>query len=407
MKLRLKVNKIKNVLIYFFLFLAAMNFQAKFFYFVFIVFFLIVLQRRIKINAMSAVYLALCLLMAAFNYKEGLMSILRCFSPVFCYIVGLNIVMNTDSRTLHKYGIYTAEMNCYLVLVMISFGSFTHFMLNYFYNFGKFLGRNTNDIWTGGVMAATGQCALVCMMIGLSVSMLFAPIKKWHRLVACASIVFMILYILILATRTPIVIFLVMLLIGLFYSIKNSQGFSKKIRYILVFSIFLVIVLLVYMMNIGGIQDFVKSSAIYERFAGSLSSFSESSGRNNAKALFIMDGLNYPFGGINMRKKYGYAHDLLLDGYDEYGFFALVFLIAILIAGIVQLYKVLRSDTISGELKLSLLLINVAVLMEFTVEPILEGMSWLFSCYCLINGCMTSLNWNFYQQRKRSKITQI
>lgn len=403
MKLRLKINKIKNILIYFFLFLAAMNFQAKFFYFVFIVFFLIVLQRRIKLSDMSVVYLALCILMAFYNYKEGLMSILRCLSPLFFYLVGLNIVKNSDGRALHRYGIYTAEMDCYLVLVMISFGSFTHFILNYFYNFGKFLGRNTNDIWTGGVMAATGQCALACMMIGLSVSMLFAPIKKWHRLVACASIVFMMLYLLVLATRTPIVIFLVSLLIGLVYCVINSRNVTKKVRSILFFSIFLVVILLSYMMNVGGIQDFVKSSAIYERFAGSWSTITENSSRNDAKLSFLMDGIKYPFGGLNMRRKYGYAHDLLLDGYDEYGLLALILMIVILVAGIVQLYKVLRCDTISKELKLTLLLIYVAVLLEFTVEPILEGMPWLFSCYCLINGCMSSLNWSCYRQGKRSK----
>ena len=116
-----------------------------------------------------------------------------------------------------------------------------------------------------------------------------------------------------------------------------------------------------------------------------------------------MDGIKYPFGGLNMRRKYGYAHDLLLDGYDEYGLLALILMIVILVAGIVQLYKVLRCDTISKELKLTLLLIYVAVLLEFTVEPILEGMPWLFSCYCLINGCMSSLNWSCYRQGKRSK----
>ena len=85
------------------------------------------------------------------------------------------------------------------------------------------------------------------------------------------------------------------------------------------------------MMNVGGIQDFVKSSAIYERFAGSWSTISEISSRNDAKLSFLMDGINYPFGGLNMRRKYGYAHDLLLDGYDEYGFLALILMIIILI----------------------------------------------------------------------------
>ena len=107
-----------------------------------------------------------------------------------------------------------------------------------------------------------------------------------------------------------------------------------------------------------------------------------------------------------MRARFGYAHDLLLDAYDEYGVVAFLLLVAILIQGGLQVYRLLRYSNYSGGFKLALLLIYVAILLEFWVEPILAGMQWLFACYCLINGCVTGMNLSERRYRKRSMQSQ-
>ena len=103
-----------------------------------------------------------------------------------------------------------------------------------------------------------------------------------------------------------------------------------------------------------------------------------------------------------MRARYSFAHDLLLDAYDEYGVIVFLLLIVILIVGVAHLYRLLRRTGYGESIKLATLLISCAVLLEFTVEPILAGIPWLFSCYCLINGCVTGMNITHTRNKKET-----
>ncbi len=393
----------KNVLVFGLLFLAAMNFQAKFFYFVFICFFvLFVAQRHIKMYRGTLIYLGLSLLMALYNADEGILSMLRCLAPFCFYLVGTNVVANIPKQVSLSERITYASKQGYTVLVMISLGSFAHYIMNFIYNLGNSLERNTNDIWSGVPMAATGQSALACLMLGLSIAMLFLPFKKWHRYVGMVTLVLMLLYNLRLAVRTSIITFLILLCMGMLYPKKRRGSASRPIKYFLGIGILAIGITMVYTLNVGGIQEYLRESLLFDRFDGSLHAFLENEERTNAKVAFLVNAWKYPFGGLHMRERYGYAHDLLLDGYDEYGVVALILMVVILIMGIVALYKLLRYTSYPSEFKIALLMIYTAVLLEFTVEPILVGMPWLFACYCLINGCMVGMNSVFSQHQKEA-----
>ena len=93
-----------------------------------------------------------------------------------------------------------------------------------------------------------------------------------------------------------------------------------------------------------------------------------------------------------MRSQYGYAHDLLLDGYDEYGILGLLMLLGILASGVRALYRLMIRTDYAKENKLAFLCVNCAVWLVFYVEPILPGMQWLFACYALMNGIMDAMN---------------
>lgn len=403
MTLKLNVSKTKNVLLFGLLFFAAMNFQAKFFYFVFISLFVVIAaQGSIKADPASLVYFVLCSWMALYNFNEGILSMLRCFAPFCFYLVGLNIISPVPKGMMEDSRLDYAQRQGYTLLVVISLGSFAHYTLNYINNFGKSIGRNTIDIWSGAPMAATGQVALASLMLGLATAMLFLPLKKWHRYVAAESIAVMMAYNLVLAGRTMIVILFLLLLVGLLYPKMKNKTTAQKMKSLLGMCLLLGATIVVYRLNIGEIQKYIEGSLLFSRFGGSLDFLTDNSERANAKIAFLTDVLNYPFGGLHMRQKYGYAHDLLLDGYDEYGFMVLFLLIAILAMGGVQLYRNLRFTAFAKEFKLALLLINLALWLEFAVEPILAGMQWLFSCYCLVNGCMTGMNRAYFYWRKRS-----
>lgn len=401
MTLKVKVSKIKYILLYGLLFLAAMNFQAKFFYFVFFSFFVVLItQKRLRVDRVSLLYLCACCIMALYNHKEGLLSMIRCMAPFCFYLVGFNLITDDAPLTKNHSAVDHAEKHGYLLLIAIAFGSFAHYGLNYLYNLGASLGRNTMDIWSGQRMAATVQNALACLMMGLAVAMLYMPRKKWHRVVAIGVIALMLMYNLVLATRTMLVILTVLLFVGFIYSQKGKMSPTKRMKSLFSIAFFVVAAVVVYLLNVGGIQDYLKNSELLDRMGGSVLSMLDNGTRTNAKLLFIKNMHRYPLGGLHLRAKFGYAHDLLLDGFDEYGIGVLLLLIAILLTGGLQMYRLVRYSSYSKHFNLSLLLMYIAILLEFLMEPILAGMQWLFACYCLINGCVVGMHMSYRRFKK-------
>ncbi len=394
MTLRIDLEKLKSVLICGLLFFAAMNFYAKFFYFVFAVFLvLLVIQTKVVVNQRTLLYLALGVLMALYNAREGLLSMLRCFAYVFLYVVGYNMIMLGPAKTKDRGNL---QRMAFAMLVSICAGSFAHYLLNFAINVGEVLGRNTTDIWSGSAMSATGQATLACLMLGLSVAMFFLPVKKSHRYVGVACIVAALAYNLILAGRTMLAVLLILLAVGIVYVYRESRSSLERLKISLGISVSVLGVALIFLYNVGGIRDYVMDSLLFERFGASFESIMEDSSRMNRKLAFLANGWKYPLGGLHLREEFGYAHGLLLDGYDEYGIMGLLLLTAILVLGIRSLIKLLRTDC-SRELKLALLCVYCAMLLVFCVEPILAGMAWLYACYSLINGVLDAMNESWRQ----------
>lgn len=397
MSLKFEISKIKNFLIYALLFLASMNFQAKFFYFVFGATIVMALLGRYFIMDYGAfIYLTLGVLMAIYNNNEGILSMIRCLAPFCFYLVGINMATDRGKDLIKDEEFQTVENQSFKLLLVIASGSFVHYLINYIYNFGHQLGRNTNDIWSGEPMAATAQNTLACLMLGLATAMIFLPKKKWHRVVGVLSLCAILLYNLVLAGRTIIVISVCLLIAGMIY--KRVNRLSKLSNTFFYAFLCLIVVFLIFTFNIANLREYIINSELFDRFDNSWINMFNDGSRTDTKLNFLKDAIHYPIGGLNLRKKYGYAHDLLLDGYDEYGFVALVLMIAMLAVGLKNVIKNIRYTSFSHEFKLALLLMYISVLLDFTVEPILAGMPWLFSCYSLINGCVVGMNRSYYKK---------
>ena len=394
MALRIETNKLKRALVFGLLFLASMNFYAKFFYFAFAAFFaLCLVQRKVIVNGISLLYLALSVLMAVYNFDEGIKSMLRCLTPVCLYIVGSNIALGVSQSRNGSvwYDTERAEKTSFAALATIAAGSFTHYILNFLLNVGQSISRNTTDIWSGAIMAATGQATLACLMLGLSVAMVFLPKKKSLRYIGMVCIVGVLAYNLMLSGRTLFVISGILFALAIVYVSKTAGSSIKRVRTFTVIALALLAVVIIFTANVGGIRDAVLDSNFFKRFEGG-NLLSDNSPRTEAKLNYLRDMLKYPIGGLHMRSQYGYAHDLLLDGYDEYGILGLLILLGILASGVRALYRLMIRTDYAKETKLAFLCVNCAVWLVFYVEPILPGMQWLFACYALINGIMDAMN---------------
>lgn len=387
-----KINKSVDILFFVLLGLTAMNFYAKFFYLAILsTLVLFVLQPKIQVSSFALIYFLLSVLMSLYNLDEGFLSVVRCFVYLLFYIVGYNIVRieslfagNKKTDLCYKRGFW--------VLATISIGSFLHFTINFIYNYGKIAGRNTVDIWSKSTMAATGQAAIACLMIGFAVAVIFTAKKSISKIIGIFAILIMLAYNLILACRTMIVILMAVSFVGLMYVMRSSKSMTKRLKTVMIIMIAVFIIILLISVNAFGIYDLLKGSNFFNRFSGSLSSDSFDSSRMNAKLAYLKNGYKYLLGGLNLRNEYGYAHDLLLDGFDEYGILCAVILTIILASGIMEMYRFLKYSSASLMIKASFLCVYISIHLTFCVEPIMEGMPWLLVCYCLINGCVKSMN---------------
>ncbi len=378
------------------LFFAAMNFEAKFFYFLFVPFLLIILECNCAVDAVTVVYFLLGLLMGIYNTDEGLKSVLRCFAPLCAYLIGLNLLSyNVHTKTNIQEDL--TQKRGFQILTVLASGSFSHYLLNFLYNLNSSIGRNTNDIWTGVPMAATGQNALTCLAFGLACALLFIPWRKWCRWPAIFSISIIMAYNLILSCRTPIIMLFVLILVCLFYPRKDMGYGAQLLKYLKWALLSIATIIAVYISNIGGLRDYIQKSPFILRLGGSVGFLTDNEARSTTKSIYFSQLINYPFGGCHMRAKYGYAHDLLLDAYDEYGLIAFFLLLIVLVVGLKQLYVLLRYTNYSESVKLAFLTTYTATILEFSVEPILTGMPWLLACFCMINGCVTSMNRRSFQ----------
>lgn len=386
-----KLNRCLDFIFFAFLCLTAMNFNAKFFYLaVFSTLVLFVMQPKVRIDITAFVYLALSILMAVYNLNEGVLSVLRCFVYFLFYIVGYNLVRVTDFKNERSVS-ENAQHRGFMTLAAISIGSFIHFALNFFYNFGEFTERNTLDIWSKSTMAATGQAAIACLMIGFAVAIILTTEKLRYKFLGIIVILTMLAYNLVLACRTIIAVLLIVSIIGLIYVLKSSKSSKKSLKTIIIILTTVLIISLLVSVNFLGVRDHLQESNFFNRFSTS-STDSFDTSRTTAKLDFIKNGYKHLFGGLEMRSQFGYAHDLLLDGFDEYGLLGLIFLIVILISGLKDSLRFIKYSSSSLMKKTAYLCVYISILLTFLVEPIMEGMPWLLVCYCLINGCLRGMN---------------
>ena len=405
MKIQIDKDKIKRIGVYALLFLCSMNFEAKFHYFVYGLFILLIFLQRtyLYLNPKSFLYLALNVVMALYCVDEGILSVFRCLSSFMMYVVGLNLAMWNRRAACEENGVdHSSERFIYHVIVSICAGSFSHYLLNAVMNMDSMIGRNTIDIWSGEVMAATHQAGLACLILGLSVAGIFKPRRPYQKYLCILCIVAVLGYNFVLSGRAIIVILFVLFFVCALYVNKIEASLRKKISFVLKTLSCLFVIGAGFFFDVFGIKTRLLQTNLFERFSNILI-FWDNSARNEAKLQFIRQGWQYPFGGNHLLQQYGYAHDLLLDGYDEFGILGLILLVAILLTGIRSLYKLLRCSSYSHGLKIVFLGVYVSMLLVFCLEPILAGMVWLFVMFCFMNGIMDGMRYADRRNKGESK----
>ncbi len=243
------------------------------------------------------------------------------------------------------------------------------------------------DIWNDIALSGTGQVTHFVLCVSLLFwSRKFVKNKIWSMLIMFLAVAGLFNAIQV-ANRTLLFTTVIIYLISkfLYEYIKNEGNlFSGIIKQLLIPILFVsTVVYFFYYFNIIDVQDIVKSSSLYMRILGK-DTFLETP--RWQYQLDVLSGMvQYPFGG---NPYYNYAHNLWIDILRKAGiapmFFALVYFIIVFR----NLFSLIKNKNIKDSTKVIFMAVIVATTIDFSLEPILEGVPYYFFCICMIHGAL-------------------
>lgn len=258
------------------------------------------------------------------------------------------------------------------------------------------LGR-TYDFFSGSLSAATGQATYFTMLVAISFWMIFLQRNLWARLLGALLYITALLYDVQLGGRTFLVLSVLALPIGLllycFFVARGSQADRKKVFRTLLLVICIVsLAIIAFNSNFLGIKDIYEDSYLYKRLEIYNATDLDSDSRFFRKAQYFKLVPEYLFGGnhISVDEDLGYAHELWLDIYDDAGMITYILIVLYTGASLIRFIKAAKMKKTELLHKVCLLSFCSIMMLQFFVEPILQGAPMLLYSYIVVDGMLAS-----------------
>lgn len=282
----------------------------------------------------------------------------------------------------------------------LAIGAAIHGIANFFYNISvgvdMSLGR-TYDFFSGSLSAATGQATYFTMLVAISFWMIFLQRNLWARLLGALLYITALLYDVQLGGRTFLVLSVLALPIGLllycFFVARGSQADRKKVFRTLLLVICIVsLAIIAFNSNFLGIKDIYEDSYLYKRLEIYNATDLDSDSRFFRKAQYFKLVPEYLFGGnhISVDEDLGYAHELWLDIYDDAGMITYILIVLYTGASLIRFIKAAKMKKTELLHKVCLLSFCSIMMLQFFVEPILQGAPMLLYSYIVVDGMLAS-----------------
>lgn len=235
---------------------------------------------------------------------------------------------------------------------------------------------------------ATLQAMLLTMIMSTITYTLFYVKDKRKKVLLFACIGLAIAYDMILATRTLIVISIITFCITFLIHMKWNKHKIKKYMIILGGILGTIgILIIIYSTNLFGIKDTLKSKYSFFERLGDIATVSSDISRINAQIEALKEVFKYPIGG-NFGEIAGleYAHNMWLDVDRQAGIVPFALLITFFVLNIKDLIIVIKDKIVSRQIKMLLISVYIAMILNFLVEPVLQGAAHTFACFVIIMG---------------------
>lgn len=363
------------------------NMESRLIVIVFVLFLIANKKKGIRFSKTNGILtiFCICFYMFASIYNPRMMTyyiLPFLLGPIMGYMTGYGLEKNLILTKNED-----AEQSIKIIIYAIVFGRFTHGLLNFIISDG-YSGyvRNGMDIWTKNIIAATGQGALMTMSISLLFYSLFVVKKSslFEKTILLGAVIMSMINSILSASRTALLIMIIVFALCALYTIVFSKlESSSKSKIILGLIIVLGIFVAMYHSNTFGLKTSWESSPLMERIN---TDTSYETGDENRKEMYIsalQTGIKNPLGDGDMSRT---AHNIWLDTFRQTGWFPFVFLIVFTVIVIKKIFFIIRSKSANIQIKYLVLSVTAAMLINFFVEPIMKGMPFYFTSFCIIAG---------------------
>lgn len=300
--------------------------------------------------------------------------------PFAFYAIGQYLCAINTSKNVYRI--------LFLVFVAIASLSIASIIFE-IYNVGFFgEGRNIHLIGLSSVdkIAATilnARLLGIYALFGLVAYDLNVRVKRPYLLFSYLLMILVLVLALRLGSRTGLVIALCAIVASVFYYWKTNTWRSRS--NMILFLITLSVCVAVFMSN-----DNVYLSFFMDRLDDEDSSFLNMGGRKFGFEDNLSLLLDNPWGtpeAMHLR----YAHNLWIDVARVSGFFPLIVLVIITFRYLAYVKFIFKIRTKGNHVLLILFVLSMCLMIQFFLEPILEGLMALYYLFCFVFGIMSRI----------------
>lgn len=342
-------------------------------------------NRELLINCEFFI-LTICFLILYFSYniyyEQNIVLytvITICIGPISGYCVGQFLVK--DEKSVKP------------IICISCMGFLLHGILNLWFapTATIWYDQNIADFWTGDKVSATlngafftGAIVLFCFF--------YHKDRIRDKVIAIILICIMLWSSLKTAERTLMLNLILSVIIYIygraFFEKKGRETISKMIKYTYIICGIVLIGAILYLNDFMGIQTAFLNTSLGSRLT-MLDSFMQDGRDEGAKA--VINALwKHPMGGF--RDTLFYAHNLFIDTGRMCGVVPMLLLFIYICLILVRLFKICKNSEIQLETRMLVFVFYFAYLVNFMLEPVLEGMPMIFVMFCIVNGAVAKLD---------------
>lgn len=294
-------------------------------------------------------------------------------------------VENGDSRA----------MNCIIALIL---GCCLHALLNMTINFGVSRYAMT-DFFSGEYESETNQACINTVIFSIFPLLILCKNKKHIKIIGWLVFFISLAFGFELGTRSTFIILAIdTLAVGIAFFIHTDKETSntRVAKILIVVPALLIFIYIAYEMNAFNIKSAVENSNLILRMSDSLTGKSDS-----FRGLLLAKGLqNFLSVGLGPQQTYvEHYHNAWLDIARVCGFIPALLMLAFHLIILFRSYALLKKTSIDENLKYFIFSSILAMLINYSVEPIFDGYFTFNYRFCFISGiCLALTNKSSYSE---------